>query len=171
MGPFCACTSSNNNTYWCLRTINETHNTLFCEFSTGFLEYFDLNNDPYQVLEPLYQLFGLLFLHLPPNFNLALYIFVFLLKTDTTYICNILIVTKLWVVQIFLFLIILQLTNAVYTVDREVLNILHAQLMEMRSCQGYKQCNPRPKGLDAGKNAHFHYVCIVLAWNNWSYKV
>ncbi|XP_023246948.1 extracellular sulfatase SULF-1 homolog [Copidosoma floridanum] len=47
-GPFCFCMNANNNTYSCLRTINTTHNFLYCEFTTGLVTYYNLRIDPFE---------------------------------------------------------------------------------------------------------------------------
>ncbi|RZF39950.1 hypothetical protein LSTR_LSTR002353 [Laodelphax striatellus] len=48
-GPFCFCMNANNNTYSCLRTINATHNFLYCEFVTGSVTFYNLRIDPFQL--------------------------------------------------------------------------------------------------------------------------
>ncbi|XP_012148899.1 extracellular sulfatase Sulf1 isoform X4 [Megachile rotundata] len=47
-GPFCFCMNANNNTYSCIRTINATHNFLYCEFTTGLVTYYNLRIDPFE---------------------------------------------------------------------------------------------------------------------------
>ncbi|XP_044730314.1 extracellular sulfatase SULF-1 homolog isoform X2 [Chrysoperla carnea] len=47
-GPFCFCMNANNNTYSCVRTINATHNFLYCEFVTGLATFYNLRLDPFQ---------------------------------------------------------------------------------------------------------------------------
>lgn len=40
--PFCFCMNANNNTYSCVRTINSTHDFLYCEFTTGLITFYNL---------------------------------------------------------------------------------------------------------------------------------
>lgn len=49
LGPFCFCMNAINNTYNCVRTINSTHNFLYCEFVTGRVTYYNLRIDPFEL--------------------------------------------------------------------------------------------------------------------------
>ncbi|KAB0797399.1 hypothetical protein PPYR_08393 [Photinus pyralis] len=55
-GPFCFCMNANNNTYSCIRTINATHNFLYCEFTTGLITYYNLRIDPFELQNRIDQL-------------------------------------------------------------------------------------------------------------------
>ncbi|KAL5273857.1 SULF1 family protein [Megaselia abdita] len=46
--PFCFCMNANNNTYSCVRTINSTHDFLYCEFTTGLITFYNLRIDPFE---------------------------------------------------------------------------------------------------------------------------
>ncbi|EDV93827.1 extracellular sulfatase SULF-1 homolog [Drosophila grimshawi] len=46
--PFCFCMNANNNTYSCLRTINATHDYLYCEFTTGLITFYNLTIDRFE---------------------------------------------------------------------------------------------------------------------------
>ena len=47
----CKCEDSRNNTYQCIRYLDDTENKVVCKFQDGenFVEYYDLNKDPYQL--------------------------------------------------------------------------------------------------------------------------
>ncbi|XP_030571922.1 extracellular sulfatase SULF-1 homolog [Drosophila novamexicana] len=46
--PFCFCMNANNNTYSCVRTINSTHDYLYCEFTTGLITFYNLTIDRFE---------------------------------------------------------------------------------------------------------------------------
>merc|ERR1712176_1426178 len=39
----------NENTYKCLRTINATEDSSYCEFDDGYVEYYDTKSDPWSL--------------------------------------------------------------------------------------------------------------------------
>lgn len=55
-GSFCFCPNANNNTYWCLRIIDEEENALYCEFISGFASYYNMRVDPYQLRNAIHDL-------------------------------------------------------------------------------------------------------------------
>jgi len=47
----CKCQDSANNTYFCIRKLTDTENSIRCQFQDNedFIEVYDLNEDPYQL--------------------------------------------------------------------------------------------------------------------------
>lgn len=54
--PGCICEDALNNTYTCLRTLNKTLDTVYCQFDDKerFVEMFNLTSDPYQLYNLAY---------------------------------------------------------------------------------------------------------------------
>ena len=52
----CICQDAKNNTYNCVRTITDETNIEYCEFQddVGFLEFYDVAEDPYQLHNTAY---------------------------------------------------------------------------------------------------------------------
>ena len=50
-GPVCICLGASNGTFDCLRGVGGggADNWLYCRFVTGFLSFYDLTVDPYQL--------------------------------------------------------------------------------------------------------------------------
>lgn len=47
----CRCQDASNNTYNCVRTLSPTEDSLYCLFfdKDHFVEYYDMDSDPYQL--------------------------------------------------------------------------------------------------------------------------
>ena len=47
----CKCQDVANNTYFCIRKITKSENSIYCRFEDNedFIEVYDLNEDPYQL--------------------------------------------------------------------------------------------------------------------------
>lgn len=114
-GPFCFCMNANNNTYSCVRTINSTHNFLYCEFVTGLITFYNLR-------------LGELFLK------------PFLCEGTS----QILISTVICCFHLPIFTVCadpFEQWNRVHTLNSSELSFLRDQLAQLKSCKGSRQCS------------------------------
>ncbi|XP_030827905.1 N-acetylglucosamine-6-sulfatase isoform X3 [Strongylocentrotus purpuratus] len=56
--PSCVCEDSRNNSYTCLRSIDEENSTIYCEFSDtqNFQEFYNVTADPHQLTNTIHKL-------------------------------------------------------------------------------------------------------------------